>query len=593
MRLFILAAGLLAGLLGVAFAQGNILPANPMSRLVTVLSDGLSEPSNPALQALSDISIALDKDSDVRVLSMNGYGGPANVRDLIQLRGTDFAILNSDIFSYLDLTGPIPEARKKIKMVAPLVHQRVLLFARRNINALEGLRGKKIGILANHPSRGVTAKTIFGLLKIDVALEELEGKAAAKKAQDLDAVLLYESDVAGFQAFGAAASAFHLLPIPVPAASPLAAAYRSKKLGKGALPGFDADGVETVEVVSILAAFDWAPKQGRYPDAITFVDRVYNIAPKIWARNPHSPFSKTDIRMSVPGWKYFGPAEVLAKAAPAAPVKDESASLTMAAAEPAAAGAADIGGGGPLRIIAVNRAPLLNPQSKDGGIVMKLLTGALEAAGLQTTVQWADSEKALHDTLFAGKKADIGLFLPTPHCDTPANQSVLEAEVCDQAALSEPLMQAVIAVFAPLEAHPNAGAGAMAAQTMCVPENQTVPEGALDEVPGSKGGNFKIVRPKSLVNCLVALQHGETGAMIAIEPEVRFALEKLTSQKNFQISQRPGITVGLHAAVSKDNPKQAELLAAINSAVEKFKNTEAYSAIMSSHISDLTGMTVK
>ena len=141
MRLFILALGLLAGL-SCAFAQGNLVPANPVSRLVTVLSDGLSEPNSPASQALSDISIALDRESDVRLLSINGYGGPANVRDLIQLRGTDFAVLNNDIFAYLDVASPFPDARKKIKIVAPLVRQRVLLFARRDINSIEGLRGR-------------------------------------------------------------------------------------------------------------------------------------------------------------------------------------------------------------------------------------------------------------------------------------------------------------------------------------------------------------------------------------------------------------------------------------------------------------------
>jgi uncharacterized protein len=587
MRLFMVAAGFLIGLLGAAFAQGNIPSANPLSRLVTVLSDGLSEPGSLASQALSDLSIALDRESDVRLLPINGYGGPANVRDLIQLRGTDFAVLNNDIFTYLDLAAPFPDARKKIKMVAPLVRQKVLLFARRDVNAIDGLRGRKVGILAKHPSRAVTAKTIFGLLKIDPTLVELDGKDAPKKAQELDAVLLYESDVPGFQAFEAASSAFHLLPIP--ATGPLASVYVSRKLGKGALPGFDADGVETLEVTSVLAAFDWNPKQGRYNDAVTFVDRVFAIAAKVRARTPNSPFSRTDLRAAVPGWKYFGPAEMLAKASPAVPVKDDSSSLTMVAAEPASVQDSE----GPLKIVAVDRAPLLNSQAKDGGIVLKLLTSALDAAGVPASVHWAENEKALLNDLFVTKKADIGLFLPSPHCDTPGNQSVLEAEVCDQAALTDPLMQAVIAVFAPGDAQLNSGANASQPQTLCVPENQTIPEGVLEEVPWAKSGSIKIVRPKSLINCLIALQHHDTGALIAIEPEVRFALEKLASPQSFQIAQRPGMTIGLHAAVSKENPRQAEILQKINSALERFKGSDAYSAIMAAHIGELTGTVVK
>ena len=113
MRSFILAAGLFAGLLSQAFAQSTLPAPKAASRLVTVLSDGLSEPAGPGSQVLSELSIALDRDSDVRVLSINGYGGASNVRDLLQLRGTDFAILNNDVLSYLDLAPRFPKPARK------------------------------------------------------------------------------------------------------------------------------------------------------------------------------------------------------------------------------------------------------------------------------------------------------------------------------------------------------------------------------------------------------------------------------------------------------------------------------------------------
>ncbi len=243
-----------------------------------------------------------------------------------------------------------------------------------------------------------------------------------------------------------------------------------------------------------------------------------------------------------------------------------------------------------MRILAANRPPLLNAQDKDGGIVLKILTSALEAAGVPVSVQWADSEKALLGELFANKKADVGLFLQTPHCDSPTNQSAMEAEVCDLAVLTDPLMQAVIAVFTPLDTplDPKT-ADAAQAQTLCVPENQTVPEEALEEISWIKPGSGKIVRPKSLVNCLVALQQHEVGALIAMEPEVRLALEKLALPQSFQIAQRPGATIGLHAAVAKDNPRMVELIQTINDALAKFKASNDYSAVIASHLADLTG----
>lgn len=586
MRTLILAAGLFAGLLSQAFAQSTLPASKAASRLVTVLSDGLSEPAGLGSQVLSELSIALDRDSDVRVLSINGYGGAANARDLIQLRGTDFAILNNDVLSYLDLSASLPEARKKIRLVAPLVQQRVLLFAKRDIKGIEGLRGRKVGILAKLPSREITAKTIFGSLKINAEVVEADPK---EKPRDLDAVLLYEKDLPALQALGVASATHHLLPIP--ASGPLAATYLPKKLGKGTLPGFDAEGLDTVQVTTLLAAFDWTAKAVRYADAITLADRIFAIAPKFRQRNPTSPFSATDLRTPLPGWKYFGPAEVLAKAAPAAPVKDDILVLAMPAPGPAPSSSPQ---SSTLRIMAVKRPPLLNSQDKDGGIILKILTAALEAAGVPVAVQWADSEKVLLGELAASKTTDIGLFFQAPQCDTPTNQSALEAGICDQAALTDPLMQAVIAVFAPLDMPLDPkNAGALQNQTLCIPDNQTIPEGTLEEIPWIKGATVRILRSKSVVNCLVALQQHEATALIAIEPEVRFTVEKLALTQSFQIAQRPGVTVGLHAAIAKENPRQAELIQTINEALAKFKASSAYSQVIASHIADLTGTQVK
>src|SRR5262249_34858579 len=131
MRLIILFIfGLLAAPLRPALAQIAYAPAKPANNIVTVLTDGLGEPASEVSQILSDISIALDKESGVRLLPVNGYGGPANVRDLLQLRGTDLAVINSDNLAYFDLAKALPEARRKVRLVAPLFHQSVLLFGR-------------------------------------------------------------------------------------------------------------------------------------------------------------------------------------------------------------------------------------------------------------------------------------------------------------------------------------------------------------------------------------------------------------------------------------------------------------------------------
>ena len=132
---------------------------------VTILTDGISNPNGPALRVMSELSLHLDKIGDMRVLPLMGYGGAANVRDLLKLRGADLALLNSDILAYLDQVKSYPEARSRLRYVTELFDQKVFLVARKEVASLDQLAGKTVAVLEGSAGQ-VTAVTIFGLLKI-------------------------------------------------------------------------------------------------------------------------------------------------------------------------------------------------------------------------------------------------------------------------------------------------------------------------------------------------------------------------------------------------------------------------------------------
>jgi len=576
MRFFIIIAGLFTALTFSALAQISLPPARQPNSIVTVLSDELSEPGSPASKILSELSVTLDKEGEVRLLSASGYGGPANARDLLQLRGADLAIINSDVLAYLDLANALPEARRKIRLVAPLLQQSVLLFAKKDFKSIAELRGRKIAVPADRPSRGVTAKTIFGLMKIEAEFVELSVKDLARRSNELDALVIYEPDLPGLRSWGITPATHQLLPIP--AAGPLAAVYIPKK-STNLVSGFGPAGpFETVQVETLLTAFDWGPKQGRYADVVSFVSKFFALVPQFRANFPRSPFSKIDVKLNVPGWKRYGPAETLAVAAPAPTVKDGLINIEDAPSADS------------LRIVAVERPPLTNSHGKDGGVALKILTAAMGGAGLPFSVQWVQSERALLDALVTNKTADAGIFWETTNCDAPSNQSEMQAELCDHAVQTEPVMQAVVAVFTRLDMplDPKA-ADSPQSRTLCIPPSQSLPEDLIAEIPWLKGASLKKLRPKTLIDCLAALDAHEADAVIAVEPEARFTIEKLKLAASFQVSQRPGLTTGLHVVVAKDNPHQAQLVQSINSALAKFRASSQYSEVMASHLADLTG----
>jgi hypothetical protein len=590
MRLLVFFVSFSLWLTQTAFAQAN--PPTPKAaprpvtapHLVTILSDGTSDPNGAASQVLSEIAITLDKESDFRVLSISGYGGATNARDLLQLRGADLAVVNHDVLAYLDLSQTLPEARRKIRLITPLFHQRVLLFARQDVKTIEELRGRKVGTPSVRTSRGVTAKAVFGSLKMNVEFVELDNKDFANRT-DLDAILLFENDLPDLKALGILPRTYHLLSIPA-SNGPLTKVYLPVNLGKEPVLGFSSDqAIETIQVSTVLAAFDWGPKQGRYADVVSFVEKFFALLPKMRKAYPNSPLARIDIKTMLPGWQRFAPAQTFTASAPGAIGKEASqAPLWNAEALPAKE---------PLRLLALSHPPLTDAQQTDGGVALKLLTEALESTNVGVSVQWADGEKAFLEGLLS-KQADAGIFWQTLNCDAPGEQSASGAVVCDKTAFSEPVMLAVLGVFTRLDAQlstPSSQDSAL--RTLCIPENQPISEGTLDSIPWLKGAQVKTLRMKAIIDCIAALDRHEAEALIALEPEGRFVIEKLKLTQSLQLSQRIETPMGLHVLVEKANPRQAILLQTINEAVSKFRASSGYSQVIASHISDLTGSTAR
>ncbi len=578
MRFFILFFGASLCLAQPAFSQANLPASKPAAHIVSILSDGTSDPNGAVSQVLSEIAITLDKESDVRVLSLSGYGGATNARDLLQLRGADMAVINNDVLAYLDLSQTLPEVRRKVRLVAPLFNQRVLLFARQNVKVIEELKGRKVGVPAARTSRGMTARTVFGSMKIGVEVVELDNKALVNRA-DLDAILVFESDLPDLKS-GISAGAYHLLSIPA-SNGPLAQVYLPSKLGKAPIAGVSSgQAAETIQVSTLLATFDWNAKHARYVDVVAFVEKFFAFLPQIRKNYPSSLLARTDLRMVPPGWQRFAPAEPLAVSAQGAPVK-EPLQAPIRSAEPRAAAARQS-----VRLLALSHPPLTDAHQNDGGVALKLLTKALETAGMDVSVQWADGEKAFLEGLLADK-ADAGVYWLTSNCDAPSDQSASEAVVCDRMAFSEPIMRAVIGVFTRIDTPLGAQEGQV--RTLCTPESHPVPEQARDAIPWLKGAQVKTLRMKTVIDCIAALDRQETDALITLEPEGRFVIEKLKLSQSLQLTQKIAAPAGLHALVAKDNPEQANLLQTINKALADLRASNGFAEVMAAHMADLTG----
>src|SRR6266513_61641 len=144
----------MAAAIGLAVLSTGVAGRNPRqvpgtaTGTVTILTDGIVEPNGRATLAVNELAERLVRIGNVRALPIAGQGGVGNVRDLLALRGIDFAILNSDIYAFLDQTRQYVAARRRIRHVTHLFDQQVYLLARKEFKAIEDLRGRRLVILS-------------------------------------------------------------------------------------------------------------------------------------------------------------------------------------------------------------------------------------------------------------------------------------------------------------------------------------------------------------------------------------------------------------------------------------------------------------
>jgi hypothetical protein len=79
-----------------------------------------------------------------------------------------------------------------------------------------------------------------------------------------------------------------------------------------------------------------------------------------------------------------------------------------------------------------------------------------------------------------------------------------------------------------------------------VPESQPLPGAAVAAIPWikaasvktpgqkNKAASVKTLRPKTMIDCLAAVDRHEADALVALEPEARLAIEKLITRNSFK-----------------------------------------------------------
>jgi ABC-type amino acid transport substrate-binding protein len=580
------ATGLLALTLS-AHAQRQRPPERVGS--VTILTDGIAEPNGRATRAINELAKEI---GNVRVLPIAGHGAVANVRDLIQLRGVDLAVLNSDILSFLDRTRQYPTARNRIRYVTHIYNQKVYLLARKEFGTIEDFRGRKLGVLSSEAGSHTTAMTLFGLLGIDVALQALASDAYLDDSslEKIDGVLLLSDELARVRLSAQARQNLRVLPIGLTPA--LRSAYRPAVIEPQELPGLPVTGnTETIAVSTLLAVYNWTPSQARFADVSKFSTELFSALPRV-RENAGSVWRQADINAQIEGWPRYSaaqPSRALGKAQLAQPALAEEpppALPPVVQSSPAAAAPT-----AKIKVLAMGRAPLADEQLPEGGLIPELLRSSLDKArpsgtGSQIELRWTMAAPV--KSLLSDDSVDVSLPWDGVDCERPNDLVQASAVLCDNALYSDPILEVVVGLFTRSDSNFTFDTDeSIFGRTICISGDQDV-----SLLNGQARGwlshkRVVAVRQPTLLDCVSAVQRQEAEAFIASDLEGRYMLDRLGLSDHFRMTERPLGIRGIHAVASREHPQATELIAAVNRGLKGLKESGAYAAIIRSHLTRL------
>jgi len=280
---------------------------------VTVLTGGVDYVSNTYMRLATEMAAELDKEGEIRVLPIAGYGGVKNIRDLLYLRNVDMAMLHSDILAYLQQNELYPAAARRLRHVFKLYDEVFHVAARDGIQSVDDLDGKRV--IVGKPGSGgrQSSEALFGLLGIQPDFVHVPWEDAIEEIKNgnADAMAYGTYKPSRLFRFMSAETWEGLKFLELPGNEELLLVYETDQLIHESYPNIIPEGkpVTTLKFAAILASFDWQPDSARYEPIKRFVTRLFEKMRDFQKEPRDRRWKDVDLDATVPNWSRFRPAE--------------------------------------------------------------------------------------------------------------------------------------------------------------------------------------------------------------------------------------------------------------------------------------------
>ncbi|HKJ63371.1 MAG TPA: TAXI family TRAP transporter solute-binding subunit [Hyphomicrobiales bacterium] len=259
----------------------------------------------------AELATALDDGDDLRVLPVVTNGATDNVTDLLYLKGIDVAILHADVLEEYKVRRNVTNIDKRISYISQMYVSEVHLYVRPEINSIQDLEGKTVGLHVKGAGQtttgpivfernGVTPKFVFVNNKIGIQkMKTGEFAAIVHNGGKPNSLIRNLKPEAGFK----------LLPIPYE--DKFADYYVPSSFTHDDYPALIKEGetIETLGIPVVLGVYNWQPGTPRYRKVERFIEYYFKRFDRL-RKPPFDPKWKgVNLGANVPGWTRFPPAQ--------------------------------------------------------------------------------------------------------------------------------------------------------------------------------------------------------------------------------------------------------------------------------------------
>ena len=247
-------------------------------------------------------------------LTLNVRESAGSLENLVAVKNrlfTQFGIVQSDVLDYVrSYSANDPELSRSlwgVRIMFPLYNEEIHVLAKRDINSLADLKGRKVAIGAADSGTYLTATLVLDILRVKKAERLAISSADALPklmSGDIDAMFYVAGAPASlFSDVRIDGSQFHLVDLSEPQ---LRAAYLAAEIPSGTYP-FQPEPVSTIAVKAVLMTFDFTPEKSEYhaescKAAADLSHLLLENLDRLRATG-HPKWKDVDLTALPPGWK--------------------------------------------------------------------------------------------------------------------------------------------------------------------------------------------------------------------------------------------------------------------------------------------------